>query len=340
MPRRARAASTGGAGGGLKAGWLTKKGQLNKAGKKRWFVLRPGLDDAGVPQYDMTYYKGPDSVTAAGQVILVEGGYSVRAPAVNSEAFELEAKVEGKARIFQLAAATAEGASEWVELLQGLTFGRHSVSSDGPLDGGGEKTGSECTQYSSDSPRHNTSRRPSISLRHSTSADLTSGLGHSTAGSMVKSIFEMLSEGKGILTYADMAKLGKARARPITRAQFDELKIATGTSDVGLDVHNLAAAYFYHSLGDCVHDFECLLKDCDEAERSQVLKDKAKKSKAATKAPRKQLDLGRITPDALMEQRSLLERRVLDWLKDIPIGGAEERRELPSSRAVFPSSPP
>ena len=85
----------------------------------------------------------------------------------------------------------------------------------------------------------------------------------------------------------------------------------------------------------CAEDHNRVCKNC-----GGELKDKAKKSKAATKAPRKQLDLGRITPDALMEQRSLLERRVLDWLKDIPIGGAEERRELPSSRAVFPSSPP
>jgi hypothetical protein len=106
---------------------------------------------------------------------------------------------------------------------------------------------------------------------------------------------------------------------------------------LGLDVHKLSEAYFQHSLGDCVLDFECLLADCSQAKRSEMLKAKAKKSKAQEK-PKKQLDFGKLTHEALLEQRSLLEGRVLAWLKDIPIGGAEERHYDPKPMVRFAES--
>ena len=66
MPRP-RAASTS---VGVKAGWLAKKGQVNKSSKKRWFVLRRVLnEDDGRGEYELAYYKGPDSGASAGSVV-------------------------------------------------------------------------------------------------------------------------------------------------------------------------------------------------------------------------------------------------------------------------------
>jgi hypothetical protein len=191
-------------------------------------------------------------------------------------------------------------------------------------------------------PKTKQGKRVSAELQEATQTGALSA--HSVAGLMVSSIFEMLDkDGTGYLAYGDFAALGKLRGGPITMAEYTELAGLVGCVDAarGLDVHMLAEAYFHHSLGDCVADFERLLEDCAEAKKHrQQLKEKAKRAqKAEAKAtPRRQLDLGKIKPEELELQRQLLEKRVLDWLSTIPIGGREERHYDPRPMVRFAES--
>ena len=61
----------------------------------------------------------------------------------------------------------------------------------------------------------------------------------------------------------------------------------------------------------------------ESARHRKKLREKAGGMKKARDmlSPRKQLDLGKITPDELEEQKEHLRRRVLAWLSGIPIGG-------------------
>eukprot|EP01043_Picozoa_sp_COSAG02_P128347 COSAG02_NODE_65801_length_257_cov_0.651899_1_plen_85_part_11 len=79
---------------------------------------------------------------------------------------------------------------------------------------------------------------------------------------MVGSIFELLDSDKdGFLNYTDFAGLGRCRDKPLTlKFYLDLVQTVDGDVDTGLSEHMLADCYFHHSLGDCVADFERLIK--------------------------------------------------------------------------------
>jgi hypothetical protein len=316
--------------GSIKAGWLNKKGKLNRSFQHRYFVLwhQEELWVAGqqveAESFKLGYYKDAKAAEPNGLILLQQAQYTVAEPSTVTKGQEhglvLDGLQDGKRKHFTLSADTEAEQQEWISTIRGLKFGVPPPSS-----------------VPEAVPPEQGATTPRVGKKEAKK--------NAAASSMVGSIFELLDSDKdGFLNYTDFAGLGRCRDTPLTlKFYLDLVQTVDGDVDTGLSEQMLADCYFHHSLGDCVADFERLIKLSGEHGKKHRQKLKRKSGgggggAAGKGPPRKQLDLGSLKPEELEEQRKMLEARVLEWLGDIPIGGAEERHYDPRPMCRFAES--
>jgi hypothetical protein len=116
----------------VRSGWLNKRGEINTAFRRRWFVLR--LNSS------LSYSVGPKSVVSKGSIAL--GDHDVEFPSALTPDDPTEFAVWTASRKFVLRAESAAVAAEWVALLRSMRT-HHGIHSQSPLVINGDDSGAE-----------------------------------------------------------------------------------------------------------------------------------------------------------------------------------------------------
>lgn len=116
----------------VRNGWLSKRGEINTAFRRRWFVLRANAS--------LSYAFGPKSAVSKGSIVL--GDHDVEFPSALTPDDPTEFAVWTASRKFVLRAESAAVAAEWVALLRSMRT-HHGIHSQSPLVINGDDSGAE-----------------------------------------------------------------------------------------------------------------------------------------------------------------------------------------------------